>query len=92
MLSSALFFKNQIEEKTIQMTDGFNNGTFQLESSATSLIFAFYHLDEGFSMAFYEGSLFSPLKERCPIRLLNKLSLYSADCGNISFEVILEFF
>lgn len=73
------------------MVDGWNNGTFQVESSATSLIFAFYHLDDGLSMTFHKGSLFSPLNEECDIVLLRTLSLYSADCGNITYEVSFKF-
>jgi hypothetical protein len=59
---------HQVEERTLQIIDGWNNGTFQLESTATSLIFAFYNLDDGLSMtALTRGTLLSPLNGECPI-------------------------
>jgi hypothetical protein len=84
-----LLISHQVEERTLQFIDGWNNGTFQLESTATSLIFAFYHLDDGLSMtALTRGTLLSPLNEECPIVRLGTFALYTANCGNIIFEVI----
>ncbi len=87
-MNSTDLLSRQVEEKTLQIIDGWNNGTFQLDSPATSLMFAFYHLDDGFSMTFTQGILLSPLNEKCPIVRLNTLALYTANCGNIVFEVI----
>lgn len=78
-----------MEERTLQITDGWNNGTFQLESTATSLMFAFYHLDDGLNTNFIKGSLLSPLNEECPMipPKTKTLALHTANCSNIILEV-----
>lgn len=69
------------------MIQGWTNGTFQLDSSATNLMFSFYHLDGGLDMTFKKGTLYSPLNEECTIFRIPEVLLYSADCGISTFEV-----
>lgn len=81
-----------MEEKTLELMNGSNNGTFQLDSSGTNLIFAFYSLDGGSSMAFKKGILrHQQSNEECEfIFRSNSVSvIYTADCGSNIFPVIL---
>lgn len=79
-------YRAKIEERTIQLLSGWTNGTFQLDSPATNLLFSFYHLDDGNAMNFRKGFLFSPLNEECSILLVKEISLYTADCQITTFE------
>ncbi|KAI9559833.1 hypothetical protein GHT06_013840 [Daphnia sinensis] len=79
-------YRAKIEERTVEMVDGWNNGTFQLDSPATNLMFSFYHLDDGYAMTFKRGSLLSPINDECSLLHVNAILLYSADCEITSFE------
>ncbi len=78
-----------MEEKTLGLIDGWNNGTFQLDSTGTKLIFAFLNLDDGFNMTFINGFLRNDqLDEQCPIVKRNTVvALYTADCKISTFQV-----
>lgn len=76
-------------EITLALNKGWTNGTFQLDSTGSSLVFGFYHLDSGFSTTFKRGVLKGPFGEECVIFLLQSVTLYPADCESITvFEVL----
>lgn len=49
----------QIEELTLELVNGTNNGTFRTESTGR-ILFSFFNLDDGNSFTFNEGSVYSP--------------------------------
>lgn len=59
-------YRAKIREENKEMVDGWNNGTFQIESPGR-LFFSLYNLDDGNGLGFQEGAVFSPSGIRYPI-------------------------
>lgn len=82
-----------MEEKTIELNTGWNNGSFKLDSAGSNLMFAFYPLDNGAGLTIKDVLLYGPSgDEECYVIKQNSIILYASICkSNTAFEVELLF-